>query len=47
MNAKFKNVEYSTFTGWIEPPTDLSPSLQGTQECDVAVVRRRARLAAG
>ncbi|MFE4078694.1 FAD-dependent oxidoreductase [Paenarthrobacter sp. YIM B13468] len=38
MNPKFKNVEYSTFTGWIEPPTDLAPSLQGTQECDVAVV---------
>ena len=38
MNPKYKNVEYSTFTGWIDPPTDLAPPLQGTQECDVAVV---------
>ncbi|MDR6507624.1 FAD-dependent oxidoreductase [Arthrobacter oryzae] len=38
MNAKFKNVEYATFTGWIDPPTELAPSLRGIQECDVAVV---------
>ncbi|MEV7605749.1 FAD-binding oxidoreductase [Paenarthrobacter sp. NPDC089322] len=38
MNTKFKNVEYSTFTGWIDAPTEFAPSLQGTQECDVAVV---------
>ncbi|MFJ4207917.1 NAD(P)/FAD-dependent oxidoreductase [Paenarthrobacter sp. NPDC089675] len=38
MNSQFKNVEYTTFTGWIEPPTDLAPSLQGSLECDVAVV---------
>ncbi|MEV8147444.1 FAD-binding oxidoreductase [Arthrobacter sp. NPDC080073] len=38
MNPTYKNVEYTSFTGWIDPPTDLAPPLQGAQECDVAVV---------
>ncbi|MGN6161924.1 MAG: NAD(P)/FAD-dependent oxidoreductase [Marmoricola sp.] len=38
MNPKYKNVEYTTFSGWINAPTDIAPSLQGTAECDVAVV---------
>lgn len=38
VSPKFKNVEYTTFSGWIDPPTDVAPPLQGTLECDVAVV---------
>lgn len=37
-NEKYKNVEYSTFSGWIDPPTEFAPMLEGTVECDVAVV---------
>ncbi|MFG2396834.1 NAD(P)/FAD-dependent oxidoreductase [Streptomyces lydicus] len=32
------NVTYSTFTGWIDPPTDVRPSLDGDLTCDVAVI---------
>lgn len=26
---KTDNVEYSTFTGWIDPPADILPALDG------------------
>ncbi len=32
------NVEYSTFTGWIDPPPDVLPALDGDVTCDVAVI---------
>ncbi|MEV5001844.1 NAD(P)/FAD-dependent oxidoreductase [Nocardioides sp. LML1-1-1.1] len=32
------SVEYTTFTGWIEPPTDIRPALDRDLSCDVAVV---------
>jgi len=32
------NVECSTFSGWIDPPADLVPRLDGDLTCDVAVV---------
>ncbi|WP_019853878.1 hypothetical protein [Actinopolyspora mortivallis] len=35
---KTDNVEYSTFTGWIGPPADILPSLDGDLTYDVAVV---------
>ncbi|MBD0692081.1 NAD(P)/FAD-dependent oxidoreductase [Streptomyces sp. CBMA123] len=31
-------IEYSTFTGWIDPPTDVLPGLDGDLTCDVAVI---------
>jgi len=31
-------VEYSTFSGWIDPPTDVQPALIGDLTCDVAVI---------
>jgi gamma-glutamylputrescine oxidase len=32
------NVELSTFSGWIDPPTDLQPALTEDISCDVAVI---------
>ncbi|WP_281189181.1 NAD(P)/FAD-dependent oxidoreductase [Nocardia kruczakiae] len=32
------NVEYTTFTGWIEPPDDVRPALNNDVTCAVAVV---------
>lgn len=32
------NVEYATFTGWVDPPTDVLPALTEDLTCDVAVV---------
>ncbi|GGX23699.1 hypothetical protein [Streptomyces noursei] len=32
------NVTYSTFTGWIDPPTDIRPGFDGDLTCDVAVI---------
>lgn len=32
------NVEYSTFSGWIDPPADVRPALHGDITCDVAVI---------
>ncbi len=32
------DITYSTFTGWIEPPTDLRPPLDGDTACEVAVI---------
>ncbi|MEV6387441.1 NAD(P)/FAD-dependent oxidoreductase [Nocardia xishanensis] len=32
------NVEYSTFTGWTDPPADVRPALDGDLTCDVAVI---------
>jgi glycine/D-amino acid oxidase-like deaminating enzyme len=32
------NVEYTTFSGWIDPPTDARPPLEGDLTCDVAVI---------
>ncbi|MCC3316821.1 NAD(P)/FAD-dependent oxidoreductase [Nocardia africana] len=32
------NVEYTSFTGWIEPPSDVRPALQDDITCEVAVV---------
>ncbi|MDG5486042.1 NAD(P)/FAD-dependent oxidoreductase [Mycolicibacterium gadium] len=31
-------IEYSTFTGWIDAPTDLQPALISDITCDVAVI---------
>ncbi|MFF7774863.1 NAD(P)/FAD-dependent oxidoreductase [Streptomyces tanashiensis] len=31
-------VSYSDFTGWVDPPADLTASLEGDVRCDVAVV---------
>ena len=31
-------IQYSAFSGWIEPPADPSPALAGELDCDVAVV---------
>ena len=31
-------IEYSTFTGWIDPPADVLPALAGDLTCDVAVI---------
>lgn len=31
-------VLYSSSTGWIDPPTDVLPALDGHITCDVAVV---------
>ncbi|CCH78525.1 conserved hypothetical protein [Nostocoides japonicum T1-X7] len=31
-------VEYLTFSGWGDPPTDLRPALDGDLSCDVAVI---------
>ncbi|WP_217181056.1 FAD-binding oxidoreductase [Streptomyces sp. AC495_CC817] len=38
MISNYRNVEYTTFSGWIHPPADLVAPVQGTVECDVAVV---------
>ncbi|OXY92266.1 NAD(P)/FAD-dependent oxidoreductase [Streptomyces diastatochromogenes] len=35
---KTDNVEYTTFTGWVDPPADIQPALTGDLTCDVAVV---------
>jgi glycine/D-amino acid oxidase-like deaminating enzyme len=33
-----RTVELHTFSGWIEPPTDLQPSVSGEVTCDIAVI---------
>lgn len=33
-----RGTQYSTFSGWIDPPDDPSPALAGEVDCDVAVV---------
>ncbi|MEV7621201.1 FAD-dependent oxidoreductase [Microbacterium sp. NPDC089321] len=38
MNPRYRDVEYTSFSGWIDPPTDLVAPVQGTVQCDVAVV---------
>ena len=35
---KTDNVEYTTFSGWIDPPADVRPELSEDLTCDVAVV---------
>ncbi|MGW4826895.1 NAD(P)/FAD-dependent oxidoreductase [Amycolatopsis japonica] len=35
---KTDNVHYDTFSGWVDPPADVRPSLTGDLTCDVAVV---------
>ncbi|MCP2258170.1 Glycine/D-amino acid oxidase (deaminating) [Streptoalloteichus tenebrarius] len=35
---RIDNVEYSTFSGWIDPPADVVPALAGDLTCDVAVI---------
>ncbi|MEU0791830.1 FAD-binding oxidoreductase [Amycolatopsis sp. NPDC005961] len=35
---RIDNVECSTFSGWIDPPADVLPSLDGDLTCDVAVI---------
>lgn len=35
---KTDNVEYSTFSGWVDPPADVRPALAGDLTCDVAVI---------
>lgn len=32
------SVEYSSFSGWIDPPTDLAPPVTSDITCDVAVI---------
>lgn len=32
------NIEYSTFTGWVDPPADIQPVLTGDLKCDVVVI---------
>ncbi|CAJ1582843.1 FAD-binding oxidoreductase [[Mycobacterium] wendilense] len=32
------DVEYSTFTRWVDPPTDIQPALTEDLTCDVAVI---------
>lgn len=32
------NVELASFSGWIDPPTDLQPALAEDITCDVAVI---------
>ncbi|MFE7227809.1 NAD(P)/FAD-dependent oxidoreductase [Nocardioides sp. NPDC057577] len=38
MPTSTDNVEYATFSGWVDPPTDLRPALEGDLECRVAVI---------
>ena len=35
---KTDRVNYSTFSGWIDPPSDIVPALEGEASCDVAVI---------
>ncbi|WP_034274511.1 NAD(P)/FAD-dependent oxidoreductase [Haloechinothrix halophila] len=35
---KTDNVEYTTFSGWVDPPADVLPALSGDLACDVAVI---------
>ncbi|MGW7465630.1 NAD(P)/FAD-dependent oxidoreductase [Streptomyces xantholiticus] len=35
---KTDNVEYTTFSGWADPPVDIQPALTGDLTCEVAVV---------
>jgi glycine/D-amino acid oxidase-like deaminating enzyme len=32
------NVRYTSFTGWVDPPSDRQPALTGDLTCDVAVI---------
>lgn len=38
MKHDTSNVELHTFSGWIDPPTDLQPAVSGEVTCDVAVI---------
>lgn len=33
-----RNVEYATFTGWVDPPADVQPAIVGDVTCEVAVI---------
>jgi len=35
---KANGVEYLTFSGWVDPPTDVRPGLDGDLECAVVVI---------
>ncbi|HET7736340.1 MAG TPA: FAD-binding oxidoreductase [Nocardioidaceae bacterium] len=35
---KTDNVEYLTFSGWVDPPADLRPAVRGDLTCRVAVI---------
>lgn len=35
---KTDNVEYTTFSGWVDPPADVLPALAGGLTCDVVVI---------
>lgn len=32
------DIEYATFSGWVDPPADVRPALEGDLECRVAVI---------
>lgn len=38
MKQDMTKVKLHTFSGWIDPPTDLQPSVSGEVSCDVAVI---------
>lgn len=38
MSSCTSDVELSTFSGWIDPPADLRPAVEGVVDCDVAVI---------
>jgi len=38
MSHDTSNVKLHTFSGWIDPPTDLQPAVSGEVTCDVAVI---------
>lgn len=35
---KTDSTKYSNFTGWIDPPNDVQPALEGELTCDIAVI---------
>src|SRR5436309_1669309 len=35
---KTDNVDYLTFSGWVDPPNDVRPALDGDLACQVAVI---------
>ncbi|MDQ4114620.1 MAG: FAD-binding oxidoreductase [Actinomycetota bacterium] len=38
MRTVTDNVDYTSFTGWVDPPADLEPGLSGGATCSVAVI---------
>lgn len=38
MPTRTDDVEYATFTGWVDRPTDVQPALEGDLECRVVVI---------